>query len=72
MRIIHCFPNAAIRSRVMTVATAMGVAAEEEGLCIHFHPPKDFGGLKRILDVLHAKSFGPVEGELPNPFLLRC
>jgi hypothetical protein len=72
MRIIHCFPNAAIRSRVMAVAVAMGVDAEEEGLCIYFNPPKDFGGLKRILDVLRAKNFVPTESELPNPLLLCC
>ena len=72
MRIIQCFPNAAVRSRVMATAEAMGVAAEEEGLCIHFDPPKSFDKLNRILCVIRAKDLGQIEEELPNPFLVCC
>ena len=55
MRIIHCFPNEATRSRVMASAKAMGIGAYEEGLCIHFAPPKDLGELRKIRYVIKTK-----------------
>jgi hypothetical protein len=72
MRIIQCFPNAVIRSKVMTAVEAMGIAAEEEGLCIHFAPPKDMTELNKILNALQKKNVVPVEVELPDPLSLCC
>jgi hypothetical protein len=63
MRIIQCYPNAATRARVMKAAVAMGIAAREEGLCIHFEPPKDMDELSKIRSVLQVNNSAHVEVE---------
>jgi hypothetical protein len=61
IRIIHCFPNKATRSRGMAVAKAMGIPAYEEGLCIHFDPPKNVDELNKIRTAIQTKN--PIHGE---------
>jgi hypothetical protein len=55
MRIIHCFPSEAAKSKVLAAAKAVGIDTQEEGLCIHFGPPKDMDELNTIRNVLRIK-----------------
>jgi hypothetical protein len=56
----------------MLAAESMGIAAQEEGLCIHFDPPRNMEGLKQILHALHRKNLVPADEELPDPLLMCC
>lgn len=60
MKLMQCFPTAAIRSLVMATAAEEGIEAREEGLCVHFAPPKSLDDLTKIRRVLSsAKKAAP-------------
>ena len=72
LRIIKCFPNVSVCSKVMTAADALGVAAEVDGLCIHFGPPENLEQLNKILFVIRAKDLDGVDEESLNPYSVCC
>ena len=72
LRIIQCFPNAPVCSRVMTAAEALGITAEVDGLCIHFGPPENLEELNKILFVIRAKDLGGIDEESLNPYSVCC
>ena len=72
LRIIQCFPNATTCSKVMTAAQALGVAAERDGLCIHFGPPANLEELNKVLLVIRAKDLDEIDEESLNSYSVCC
>ncbi len=48
------------RSRVMAAAEANGIVAYEEGIVIHFDPPKNVDELHKIREIIQIKDSGLV------------
>jgi hypothetical protein len=51
--LVHCFPDASVRSKVMALAEEEGVQAFDNGCCIRFNGPKDAAGLSKLLKVIN-------------------